>query len=175
MRIDYKYICMKYIGNYVQWIQDSWIVDLLRQPGIGRPKEGKKPDSPFEELEYKKAKDAGYSDDIIYFYMFDKSSVTFDIDPYFIKDKFHWWITKMLPGQFMPMHIDPHTTYQSNSKRYWMPFQDYEYGHIFAYKDTMLANYKKGDLYCYDDSNAIHGAANIGHTVRLVLQISTYE
>lgn len=166
---------MQYIGNYSSWIQTEWINEIINSQGMGRPKEGKKPSSPEEEIEYQRAREAGYKEDAIYFYMFDKNNVSFKLDIPFVDGKYHWWITKMLPGNFMPMHTDPHTLFESNSKRYWMPWYDYKDGHIFVYKDQVITNYKKGDVYCYEDATAIHGAANIGFTPRIVLQVSTYE
>jgi hypothetical protein len=53
--------------------------------------------------------------------------------------------------------------------------QDYHPGHIFVYKDEMITNYKKGDVYAYTSSTDLHGAANIGHIPRLVLQITEYD
>lgn len=166
---------MKFVGNYGSWIKQEWIDEISSARGIGRPKEGKKPSSPEEEIEYERARHAGYSDDSIYFYMFDKNNVTFTLDIPFITGKYHWWITKMLPGNFMPMHVDPHTLIQSNSKRYWMPWDDYQPGHIFMYENNVVTDYIKGDVWVYEDSNAMHGAANIGFTPRIVLQVSTYE
>jgi hypothetical protein len=166
---------MIFVGNFKSWISDTWIEEILNTRGTARPAEGKRPDSPEENAEYAKARNAGYKDDNTFFYMFDKHNTNFDIIPPFIEGKFHWWITKMLPGNFMPVHTDPHTQYQKNSKRYWMPWQDYHPGHLFLYKDTVITNYKAGDVYVYADSSAIHGAANIGHLPRIVLQISTYD
>lgn len=166
---------MKFIGNFNQWIDPQWITELISTTGIKRPVDGQKPDSPEMINEYQKSKDAGYKDDATYFYMFDKNNITFKIDPPFVDKKFHWWITKMLPGNFMPIHRDPHTLYQKNSQRYWMPLTDWEPGHIFMYEDQVITNYKAGDVWQYLDSTALHGAANIGHVPRLVLQVSTYE
>lgn len=166
---------MKLIGNFKSFIKQEWIDEIMLSRGMGRPAEGKRPDSAEESLEYKKALAAGYKDSDIYFYMFDKSNTSFDLELPFIDQKYHWWITKMLPGNFMPMHVDPHTLYQKNSKRYWMPWQDYQDGHVFLYKNQFMSDYKLGDLYEYNDANALHGAANIGHVSRIVLQISTYE
>ena len=166
---------MQYIANYNHWVRQEWVDEILNSKGWGRPAEGKKPDSIEEEREYQRARDAGYKDSDIYFYMFDKTNVSFTLEFPFITGNYHWWITKMMPGNFMPMHIDPHTEYQANSQRYWMPWQDWQPGHIFMYEDTVTTNYAKGDLYCYTNSNGLHGAANIGYTPRIVLQISTYD
>lgn len=165
---------MEFLGNYKDWIDPLWLDELLTSQGTARPKAGKRPDSPEEELEYAKARDAGYKDNETYFYMFTKDNTSFDISPPFVNEQFHWWITKMLPGNFMPMHTDPHTRYEKNSKRYWMPLQDWQPGHIFMYENSVITDYKKGDVWCYDNSIALHGAANIGHTPRLVLQVSTW-
>jgi hypothetical protein len=166
---------MKYIGNYKDWIDDNWIAEILASKGDGRPAEGNKPDSPEMEVEYAKARAAGYKDTDIYFWMFDKKNTSFNIVPPWVTGKYHWWITKMMPGNFMPMHKDPHTMIETNSQRYWMPFQDWTPGHIFMYEDKVITNYKAGDVWCYEDSAAIHGAANIGYTPRIVLQISTHD
>jgi len=167
---------MKYIGNYKDWIDPNWVKEILSSTGTGRPGEGKKPDSLEELKEYKKAIVAGYRPDAVYFYMFDKNNVSFNLEfPFLSGLKYHWWITKMLPGNFMPMHVDPHSLIQKNSRRFWMPWQDYVGGHIFAYEDTVTTNYSMGDLYEYSNPNAIHGAANVGLVPRIVLQISTYE
>jgi hypothetical protein len=73
------------------------------------------------------------------------------------------------------MHTDPHTHDFKNCKRYWIAMQDYVPGHIFQYKDEILTNYKKGDIFQYPDANEIHGAANISYTKRLTFHFSTYE
>jgi len=58
--------------------------------------------------------------------------------------------------------------------RYWMPLQDYTAGHVFIYKDKMIADYKAGDVYQFDNETDTHGAANIGHTSRIMLLVTEY-
>lgn len=167
---------MKYVGNYVDFIKTEWVDYILNNPGFGRPAEGKKPDSPEEVAEYKKLTDAGYKTDLVYFHMFTKENFPFNIEnPPFTNQNFHWWFTKMNPGEFMPMHVDPHTLYQPGSHRYWIAFQDWQPGHIMMYEDKVITNYKKGDVYVYEDAQALHGACNIGYVPRIILQISTYD
>lgn len=166
---------MIYLGNFIEYIEKAWISAARDNRGIGRPAEGKSPDSNKEREEYQKAIDAGYSIDNIYFYMFTQENFPYNIKLPFIQKPYHWWITKMMPGNFMPIHVDPHTTYQKDSERYWMPLQDYEPGHVFLYEDNFITNYKAGDLFRYTRADALHGAANIGYNPRLVLQISTYS
>ena len=126
--------------------------------------------------EYNRAQAAGYCADKIYFWMLDKNNSSIAITkPPFVTNNFHWWITKMFPGNFMPMHVDPHTLFEKNSKRYWIPLHDWEDGHIFMYKKQVITNYTAGDVWEYNDSTAIHGAANIGYTPRIVLQISSCD
>ena len=71
----------------------------------------------------------------------------------------YWWITKLLPGQMMPMHTDPHTHEEQTCKRYWVPLQDYVPGHVFIYGESMMQNYKRGDVFQYENSTDEHGAA----------------
>jgi hypothetical protein len=55
-----------------------------------------------------------------------------------------------------------------------MPLQDYEPGHIFIYKDDIINDYLMGDVYEFESPTDIHGAANIGHTPRLMLLVTEY-
>jgi hypothetical protein len=76
-----------------------------------------------------------------------------------------------MPGQFMPMHVDPHV-FDQQCNRYWMPLQDYVPGHVFVYKDDMIKDYTVGDVYQFTDAAEIHGAANISHSPRLMLLVT---
>ena len=165
---------MKYIDNFKHWIKQEWIDELLTSKGMARFKEGPRPDSPIMQAQWDNAVKAGYNLETEYFYMFDKNNVSFEINPPWCEGKnFHWWITKMLPGNCMPIHTDPHTSYELNSQRYWIPLQYYQNGHWFVYNDVVITDYKAGDVYQYDDSRDPHGAINVGITPRLVLQVST--
>ena len=162
---------MKFLGNF-NFIEDAWIAELLSKDGQARPRDWP-PAFAVESAEYKKAQVAGYNLDAIHWWVYEKQDVSFNIVPPWIEGSYHWWITKLMPGQFMPMHTDPHT-HDLFCKRYWIPLQDYQPGHIFIYGDNMITGYKKGDVYEYFNSQDMHGAANIGHTPRLVLQITEY-
>jgi hypothetical protein len=167
---------MKFIKNIADILDPMWLEEILSKDGMHRPRDGKKPTGAVEENEYNKARAAGYKDDATYFQMFDKTNCTFDIpDWHTCGRKKHWWIIKMMPGDFMPMHIDPHSVDDKNVARYWVSLKDWEIGHIFAYEDHVITNYKAGDLWEYSNPTAIHGAANIGLTPRVVLQVSLYN
>lgn len=165
---------MRFLKNYRDWVQDQWIEEILSKDGQARPRDWP-PSFKIEAEEYLKASDAGYNLDAVYWWVYEKQDVSFEINPPWIKDNdYHWWITKMTPGQMMPMHTDPHT-HERPCRRYWVPFDHWQPGHIFLIDDVMIGCYGKGDVFQYDDPHASHGAANIGHTTRIVLQITEYE
>ena len=115
---------MEYIGNYSHWIKDEWIEYLLTNNGTPRPKTtNENPDSE----EFRKATEAGYDLTQIYWYHYTNTNNTFHL-PLEIPFDNHlshiWWFIKMTPGQFMPMHRDPHAIEEKNVKRYWMALQD---------------------------------------------------
>lgn len=163
---------MIYLGNYANWIDEKWIDYLLSSEGYPRPSGGKNPDSE----EFRQAESVGYDLTKTYWYIYEPEHLPFKIDPPFpVEGIFLYWFIKMLPGQIMPMHQDPHAIEEKNSKRFWMPLQDYKPGHVFIYEDELATHYKKGDLFQYDNSHAIHGACNIGWEPRLIFNFSTYN
>jgi hypothetical protein len=172
---------MKYIDNMKnldvsEETLDTWKKLILENEGLHRPRDGGKPQGPEGEKEWQKAIDAGYDPTATYFQMFDKNNCPFELPEFHRCGRSrHWWLTKMMPGDFMPMHVDPHTTVQKNAQRFWIPLQDWEIGHIFKFENEIVTNYKKGDIYEYDDAQGLHGAANIGLTPRVVLQVTLYE
>ena len=164
---------MKYIGNYSSWINDDWISKILETSGQARPRDWP-PNSKVEQEEYQRYATSGYDLNAINWWIYESKDLDITISPPWTTGKIHWWITKLTPGQFMPMHTDPHT-HGENCNRYWVPLQDYVPGHVFLYGESFVADYKKGDVFRYIDPTAIHGAANISHSVRLVLQITEYD
>lgn len=162
---------MKFIGNF-KFINDAWIEEILSKDGQARPRDWNAINE-IENKEYLQYKNAGYNLNSVHWWVYEKHDVTFYVEPPFITKDYHWWITKLLPGQFMPMHTDPHT-HDRPCIRYWVPMQDYHPGHIFVLNDKMISKYKKGDVWTYQTPRDLHGAANIGHIPRVVLQITEY-
>lgn len=162
---------MQFIGNF-NFIQDGWIDEVMFKDGQARPRDWPAVNA-VESAEYARAKKAGYDLTAVNWWVYEKQDLSFDVVPPFIKGEYHWWITKLMPGQYMPMHTDPHT-HDRPCKRYWIPMQDYQAGHVFVLNDEMITKYKKGDVYAYDHEHDMHGAANIGHTPRVVLQVTEY-
>jgi hypothetical protein len=163
---------MKYIGNYSHWIDPNWENIILSKDGQARPRDWP-PASAIESAEYAKYDQAGYDLSAVNWWVYEQRDINVDIVPQWTTGKIHWWFTKMAPGQYMPVHTDPHA-HDDKCNRYWVPLQDYQLGHIFLYKDQMISNYKKGDVYMFDNERDIHGAANIGHTTRIMLLITEY-
>jgi hypothetical protein len=162
---------MNFIGNF-KFINDAWIDEVMFTDGQARPRDWAAIND-VESAEYKRATDAGYDLNAVHWWVYEKQDVSFDITPPFVNGEYHWWITKLYPGQYMPMHTDPHT-HDRPCIRYWCPLQDYHPGHIFVLNDEMITKYEKGDVWTYDSEHDVHGAANIGHIPRIVLQVTEY-
>ena len=105
---------MKYIGNFENWIKPEWIEYMLANNGTPRPSGGRNPESE----EFKQATAAGYDLSQTYWYIYEPDTFPFEVTPPVeIEGKFLWWFIKMLPGNIMPMHQDPHALEEKNSKR----------------------------------------------------------
>jgi hypothetical protein len=161
-----------YRGNFADWIDPTWRELVLNTVGQARPRDWPS-ETAIESAEYSKAQDAGYDLTAVNWWVYEEHNLNIKIDPPWCTGKNGWWITKLMPGQFMPMHTDPFTHYTS-CKRFWIPLQDFKPGHLFIYGSTLIKDYKAGDVYEYIDSHDTHGAANIGHEPRVVLQVTEY-
>lgn len=161
---------MKYVTNWKSNIDPVLRQRVLDTEGQARPRDWP-PAFAVESAEYKRAQEAGYDLTAVNWWVYEEKelgTLTLPLD-----NEYHWWITKLYPGQYMPMHSDPHT-HEQPCRRYWIPLQDYEPGHIFIYKKQMMFDYKEGDVFSYEKSTDEHGAANIGHTPRVILQVTEY-
>lgn len=164
---------MKYIGNYASWIKQEYIDYILSNDGTKRPGGGPNPDV----HEFTDAKNAGYDLTGTWWHIYEPKTFPFNVTlPFEFDGDFIYWCIKMKPGHYMPMHRDPHTLIDRyrDVKRFWMPLQDYEPGHIFMYNKEVLTDYKKGDIYMYDDAQELHGACNIGYNTRITFHFSTF-
>ena len=160
---------MKYVDNF-QFVEDEWIQELLLNEGQARPRDWP-PAFAVESAEYKRAEEAGYDLTQVHWWVYEEQNLGPLLLP--LENEYHWWITKLCPGQFMPMHSDPHT-HERPCKRYWIPLQNFEPGHVFIYKDNLIKDYKELDVFEYESSTDLHGAANIGHTPRVILQVTEF-
>lgn len=181
---------MKYLGNYSDWLKPEWVDYVLNNTGIEMPK------TDFVErdllgaiaagdraefCEYqKKYEAAGYAHDSLLYYIFEEQNFPFEIPlPSFIElqegQGYYWNLFKYNPGNLLPIHSDKVTKWEKNCHRYWMPWLDWQDGHVFIYENTMVADYKAGDVYEFTNPFGVHGAANIGLTPRITFQITTYD
>jgi len=162
---------LRYIGNYIDWVKPEWIEFFKNTQGQPRP-----PSIPIDQYHtnvYKRAAESGYDMTAVHFWYFKHTNVPFDIvPPWITTNNYYWWMVKMMPAQYMNMHQDPDV--EKNVVRYWMPWTDYESGHVFIINDELITNYKAGDVFAYAKQDAYHGSANIGYTTRYVLQVTEF-
>jgi hypothetical protein len=166
---------MEYIGNFAEWIDDTVIEQILIFPGDRRPK---KEHSQYESLVEQKWRAAGFDTNRLGWEIyFDEHlqipNLDLPIDP--ASKKFKWWYTKLLPGDLFPLHIDVYPENRENIERYWLACEDYRPGHIFINENVVLDQYKKGDMYKFDDPKSWHAAANIGFTPKISYQLVLYD
>ena len=165
---------MNFLGNYKDWIRQDIVDYLINNEGTRRPNVGKNPNV----QEFITAKNVGYDLSTTWWHIYEPETVPFTIDlPIETNRKSMWWFIKLLPGGMMPMHRDPHVNFDDVNApdRYWMPLQNYEPGHVFIYKDTMIKDYNVGDLWKYDNENEVHGACNISYKPRLTFLFTLYD
>lgn len=163
---------MNFVGNFAEWIQQEWINEVLESKGWEVPRF--LDDSINLNADEKKWFENGYSLDDHFFTAYYEQHCTFKIQAPWSPQSWDWWIVKMMPGQFIPIHGDLSMATRKNARSYWMPWQDWQPGHIFMYEDKTVANYKKGDVFEYDASIP-HCAANVGLTPRIILQVREYD
>ena len=191
---------MNYIGNQREWITEDLLHILHTRKGdsvpIWDPKRGQ--GHPLlEQVTEQGMKWFGEYMPEQYFHIFNAKSP--DIQDYnFVLPKLpivgknvFWWFVKLLPGELQLMHYDMHVlgvfhednkfsqvtkcVEIKNPRRYTMFLQDWQPGHIFVWKDQMIANYKAGDIFEWSDPELLHGVSNISFTPRLTLQITSHD
>jgi len=179
---------MKFYGNYKNLIKQEWIDKILNTKGIeispwtdhdesNKSNEIDLDQTLVQNEEQQELYTGGvYGDSLVMAEIFDQRNIPFYLDlgdlNYFLTGD--WWIVKQKPGQFMPLHRDTPNSY-NNNYRFWMPWTDYQQGHVFIHEEKFIKNYQCGDLYRYNKDNDLHGSVNIGLTSRIVLQISQKE
>jgi hypothetical protein len=175
---------VKYIGNCAEIIPDSYRKVIETNTGEIRP--NLKMSQSANKNDYiSKQRDewlnAGYSIDpgssieweMFYQHDFDEI-LDFSKSPLFKDKKISaWWIPKIRPGKCFPAHRDSFEKSHKNITRWWIALNDHEWGHVFMIEDQLIKNYKKGDIFEFNDH--IHGAMNVGTTVKMTLQVLITE
>lgn len=162
---------MKYVGNCADWIDDNF-VEYLLEPSFGE----KTPSTPdhYKDEQYLFWKSRGFPSDKISFTFIYKDHFNYNVSlPEQFSNVREWWFSKLNPGDIVPWHADKFKYNQSNIERYWVSMQDYIPGHIFLYGDRLLMNYKKGDIFLFNNPTVFHGAGNLSFIPKLSLQIVT--
>ena len=174
---------MKYIGNFINWIDEQHIIEHLtscqgdRTP-VWQPDRwsGNPTLEKFTEMAR-----PGYSDNKHFFHQMNPNSKEMQSFKFTLPEvpeqrkNINWWFVMLYAGEFQAMHIDPQLTEVKNFVRYTMFLQDWEPGHIFVWDDKYISNYKAGDMYEWSDPMTVHGPANIGYHTRYTLQITLYD
>lgn len=168
---------ISYIGNYLKCIPSHWASIVVKNKGEVRPNE-KMIMTPDVRRQFKVWDDAGYLDNpCVRWELFTGYYIGEELDlslfDFCNNKKVDWWIVKLDPGRFFPMHRDTIKEHQTNSKRYWIAMEDYKWGHVFLDDDYALRDYKKGDVFLFD--NGLHGAVNVGLEPKISLQILTWD
>lgn len=174
---------MTYVGNYSHAIPESWMSTILSTTGEIRPNEKMSANSEkngYLEQQRKTWESAGYQilgGSIQWEMFFQKNFTdrlrTEQFDFCNGKEILTWWIPVIRPGKCFPLHHDAFEKSHGNIKRYWIALQDQEWGHIFTYEDKILTNYKRGDVFLFDD--VLHASANVGLTTKATLQLVVSE
>ena len=88
------------------------------------------------------------------------------------KEIVRWNIQKQVPGRFTVPHYDlyqsvkPHTREQI--VRLWIPLEDAKFGHALFVDNTVLSDFKEGEIYDWDVDD-LHAAVNVGFDPRYTL------
>jgi len=185
---------LKYIGNWADWIKPEWVEEILITDGPAIPKDYKtheemiqkslmghfKEEEWIEEWkDWQQMNEAYDYENNFFFEMYDPPDLKFNLyddRPPFLEfdGPFAWWITKLRPGKFTPMHRDSYSVAKPTHK-YWMAWTDWEPGQVLMTEDDVIIKYRAGDVYKFDDPFILHGAANAGIQTRIALQITTWR
>lgn len=171
---------MKLIGNYKSFITKELMeyLDSLETGVVKIWDPNRWENHPARDF-YKKMENTNYSkrdDQYQQFFKFSDEMKNINLPEFPGKRKQEfWWLVKIKPGQFQPVHFDPHLTGAVNPLRCTMFLQDWEPGHIYVYNDKMITDYKAGDIFMWDDEWQMHGVANIGYNTRYTIQIAMYD
>jgi hypothetical protein len=174
---------MKYIGNFLDWINEQHIIDHLTncqgdKTPVWQPDRWKG-NSTLEK--FTEMARPGYSNNNFFFHQLNPKSKEMQDFKFLLpslpeqRANVNWWFVMLYPGEFQAMHIDPQLTEVKNFVRYTMFLQDWEPGHIFVWDNKYIADYKAGDMYEWSNPMTVHGPANIGYHTRYTLQITLYD
>jgi hypothetical protein len=83
-----------------------------------------------------------------------------------------WNIQKQVPGRFTVPHYDLYHSVTTHSPdqivRLWIPLEDAKFGHALFVGDTVLSDFKAGEIYDWELED-LHAAVNSGFDPRYTL------
>lgn len=174
---------VKYIGNNEEWSK-KWCPLLtekvLASKGEKRPAI-RDSDEPWKKGQFQKWFDLGYDisgAEWTMHYWNDLgmgSPADLELPIKATGNTVEWWLCKINPAKAFPWHTDAFKAEAKNFRRIWMSVQDFTPGHVFVYDDKILAPYKAGDMFEFEDNQMWHAAANLAYTPKITLQIVTYD
>ena len=156
---------MKYVGNYIDYIDYKALDYMINNTGIV------KPDTivqDFQQTIYSEWTSVGCDPSKLRWEAFRGEHFDWEIQMPFGNGT-GWWFSKLLPGDSIPMHVDPLKEI-GVGKRYFMCYQDYVPGHIFIHDNVLLSDYKQGDVFEFNHPEMLHCAANL--STHLIPKIS---
>jgi hypothetical protein len=96
---------------------------------------------------------------------------------------FAWAFYKLLPGKWLPPHVDHFENYtkhynikdKTKIKRSIVFLEDWRPGHVFCLENRIILNWRAGDYYTWRH-DASHWGGNFGDEARYTLQLTgVYE
>ena len=168
---------MIYVGNFKEWLDQNIINTILTTSGDRRPD----PTTYNETADLQNLwKQANYSPNRISWEMYYESHLGKFLPPFTIDGEYEHWFCKMNPGDMLPLHDDRFEGKKMQDiidsgktiNRYWLACQDMLPGHVFAYEDVLVDNYKAGDMFKFTVPNALHGSCNIGLVPKISYQLT---
>jgi len=164
-----------YIGNYKNWIDNDWIDYINSHNGDLLPRN------------IKNINDEKFIEDTVYqiaFENWEKSRVSLiayshhnfpfeiSIPIDFQKNVLSWNFIKLKSGMMLPLK-KPEDKFFKQSTRYRMLLQDYEFGHVFIVNGDLITDYKKGDVFKFNEATDWSGITNITNNTFLFFDIIT--
>ena len=169
---------MIYLGNFKDCIKQGWIDEILSLRGVISPKELWNREPKIKVDRYLES--IGYNLESEYYVHIYGDMLSFEkeVDELLASlvpehRELQWWVTKMGPGQFIPMHRDGRIAEQQ--ERYWMMLTDEAPGHLILYEDEVITKYQAGDLWQLPDSEGRHAAVNVGAGTRIALNFGILQ
>lgn len=161
---------MKYLGNYKSLIQPNVIEHILNNKGEQRPgaEEAESSKKQYDILTQTNAKFEGAH----WSFYYNEVGIETLILPIEYTGSVKWWFVKLNPACVFPMHTDTFSDDSATVRRLWIPCQDYISGHVFIYKDTLIKDYRAGDIFEFDDAMAQHGSSNMSVIPKISLQVA---